>query len=95
MRIVCAGGGPAGLYLAILLKLRDKHHDVTVVERNRAGLTYGWGVVFWDSLLEALQDSDPVTAGPHQSSTAFRWVDQLVHVRAARPSTFWAGTATA
>jgi 2-polyprenyl-6-methoxyphenol hydroxylase-like FAD-dependent oxidoreductase len=42
VRIVCAGGGPAGLYLAILLKLGDRDHDVTVVERNPAGRTYGW-----------------------------------------------------
>lgn len=84
MRIVCAGGGPAGLYLAILLKLGDRDHDVTVVERNPPGRTYGWGVVFWDDLLEALRDSDPVTAddiGRH----AFRWVDQVVHVQ-GRPT---------
>jgi anthraniloyl-CoA monooxygenase len=80
VRIVCAGGGPAGLYLAILLKLRDQDHDVTVMERNPAGRTYGWGVVFWDDLLEALRDSDPVTAD-HLGRHAFRWVDQVVHVQ--------------
>jgi 2-polyprenyl-6-methoxyphenol hydroxylase-like FAD-dependent oxidoreductase len=72
--------GPAGRYLAILLQLRDQDHDVTVVERNPAGRTYGWGVVFWDDLLQALQDSDPVTADDI-SRHAFRWVDQVVHVQ--------------
>jgi 2-polyprenyl-6-methoxyphenol hydroxylase-like FAD-dependent oxidoreductase len=80
VRIVCAGGGPAGLYLAILLKLGDKDHDVTVVERNPAGRTYGWGVVFWDDLLQALQDSDPETADD-VSRHSFRWVDQVVEVQ--------------
>ena len=39
MRIACLGGGPAGLYFAISMKLRDPGHDVTVIERNRAD---GW-----------------------------------------------------
>ena len=37
MRIVCVGGGPGGLYLAILMKQRDPGHDITVLERNPAG----------------------------------------------------------
>jgi len=35
MRIVCAGGGPAGLYFAIQMKRRDPSHGITVIERNR------------------------------------------------------------
>ncbi|MGH3856980.1 MAG: NAD(P)-binding protein, partial [Pseudonocardiaceae bacterium] len=62
MNIVCVGGGPAGLYFAILMKLRNRSHDVTVVERNPAGVTYGWGVVFWDDLLDELYRNDPVSA---------------------------------
>jgi anthraniloyl-CoA monooxygenase len=80
VRIVCIGGGPAGLYLAILLKLRDRDHEVTVIERNPPGRTYGWGVVFWDDLLEALRGSDPLTADD-LSRHAFRWADQVVDVQ--------------
>ena len=51
MRIVCVGGGPAGLYFAILMKRRDPAHRITVVERNRPYDTFGWGVVFSDQTL--------------------------------------------
>ena len=62
MRIICVGGGPAGLYFAVLTKLADPTHQVTVLERNPAGVTYGWGVVFWDDLLDDLFRCDPVSA---------------------------------
>ena len=62
MRIICVGGGPAGLYFAVLAKLADPTHEVTVLERNPAGVTHGWGVVFWDDLLDDLFRCDPVSA---------------------------------
>jgi len=62
MRITCAGGGPAGLYFAVLAKLADPTHEVIVLERNPPGVTYGWGVVFWDDLLDDLFTYDPVSA---------------------------------
>jgi anthraniloyl-CoA monooxygenase len=61
MRIVCIGGGPAGLYFSILMKQADPRHDITVVERNRPDDTFGWGVVFSDATLANFQQADPQT----------------------------------
>jgi anthraniloyl-CoA monooxygenase len=80
MKIVCVGGGPAGLYFATSVKLRNKEHDITVVERNPAGVTYGWGVVFWDPLLDNLYDNDPKSAREIRDSSVV-WEDQEVHLR--------------
>ncbi len=62
MRILCLGGGPAGLYFALLMKLQNPAHVVTVVERNRPFDTFGWGVVLSDQTLGNLQVADPVSA---------------------------------
>jgi 2-polyprenyl-6-methoxyphenol hydroxylase-like FAD-dependent oxidoreductase len=85
MRIVCVGGGPAGLYLAILMKERDRRHEVSIYERNPAGVTEGWGVVFWDSLLDQLQATDPPTAQALATS-AFRWGGEQLVVGSAPPA---------
>ena len=62
MRIVCIGGGPAGLYFALLMKLRRPEHAITVVERNRPYDTFGWGVVFSDAMMRAMKAADPISA---------------------------------
>ncbi len=62
MKIVCIGGGPAGLYFGLLMKRYMPHHDVTVVERNRPYDTFGWGVVFSDQTMDNLRIWDPETA---------------------------------
>ncbi len=62
MNILCIGGGPAGLYFALLMKLQNKAHVVTVVERNKPFDTFGWGVVLSDQTLDNLRVADPVTA---------------------------------
>ncbi|MGH2683303.1 MAG: FAD-dependent monooxygenase [Actinomycetota bacterium] len=58
MRIVSIGGGPAGLYASLLLKKLDPRNEVTVVERNAADATYGWGVVFSDQTLTEFREAD-------------------------------------
>jgi 2-polyprenyl-6-methoxyphenol hydroxylase-like FAD-dependent oxidoreductase len=80
-KITCVGGGPAGLYFAILAKRLDPDQAVTVFERGPEGTTYGWGVVFWDGLLEDLERTDPETAQQVRKS-AFRWSDLVVQVDA-------------
>jgi len=62
MRIVCIGGGPAGLYFGLLMKKQNPEHEVTVVERNRPYDTFGWGVVFSDQTLGNLQGADAPSA---------------------------------
>lgn len=80
MKIVCIGGGPAGLYFALLMKLQDASHDITVVERNRPYDTFGWGVVFSDQTLGNLQRADAKSAA--QILDAFNhWDDIEVHIR--------------
>ncbi len=62
MRVACLGGGPAGLYFAISMKVRDPAHEVVVIERNRANDTFGWGVVLSDEVLDKLAHNDPESA---------------------------------
>ena len=62
MKIVCLGGGPAGLYFAISMKLRDPAHEIEVIERNRPYDTFGWGVVLSDETMDRLRGNDPETA---------------------------------
>jgi anthraniloyl-CoA monooxygenase len=61
-RILCIGGGPAGLYFALLMKRRQPSLEITVVERNRPFDTFGWGVVLSDQTLGNLRAADPQTA---------------------------------
>lgn len=80
MRILCIGGGPAGLYFALLMKLQNAANVIRVAERNRPFDTFGWGVVFSDQTLGNLQVADPVTGA--QISDAFNhWDDIDVHFR--------------
>jgi 2-polyprenyl-6-methoxyphenol hydroxylase-like FAD-dependent oxidoreductase len=79
MRIVILGAGPAGLYLAYLIKRRRGDAEVTVIEQNPADATFGFGVVFSDRALEFLREDDEETYAailPHMES----WQDiALVH----------------
>lgn len=61
-RVLCIGGGPAGLYFALLMKARQPALEITVVERNRPFDTFGWGVVLSDQTLDNLREADPPSA---------------------------------
>ena len=66
MKIVCIGGGPSGLYFALLMKQANPAHDITVVERNKPYDTFGWGVVFSDATMDNMRIHDPKTAAEIQ-----------------------------
>src|SRR6185437_9471515 len=80
MRAAVLGGGPGGLYFAISLKLRDPAHEVVVIERNRPGDTFGWGVVLSDETLANLELNDRESADLIRASFAY-WDDIAVHYR--------------
>ncbi|MCX2731986.1 FAD-dependent monooxygenase [Saccharopolyspora sp. NFXS83] len=77
MKITCVGAGPAGLYFAISAKLRDAGHDITIIERDPPGATYGWGVVYWDNLLDPLYANDAESAQQIRSASTL-WQEQQI-----------------
>lgn len=79
MKITCVGGGPTGTFFAILAKLRDPRHEVTVVERNVPGATHGWGVAWGDELLDDMHAFDPVSAR-NLRALARVWNGQKVYI---------------
>ncbi|MDX6372276.1 MAG: anthraniloyl-CoA monooxygenase [Nocardioidaceae bacterium] len=79
MRIAVAGGGPGGLYLAALMKGLDARHDITVWERNAPDDTFGFGVVFSDETLGAIETADVEVYGRMEHQFA-RWTDIDVEV---------------
>ncbi|HRX89709.1 MAG TPA: bifunctional salicylyl-CoA 5-hydroxylase/oxidoreductase [Steroidobacteraceae bacterium] len=81
-RVVCLGGGPAGLYSSILLKKALPKARIEVYERNRPDDTFGWGVVFSDKTMAGFRDADPET---HDAivSDFHHWDDIVVHFRGA------------
>jgi len=74
MRIACIGGGPAGLYTAILLKKAWPEARIDVLERNRPDDTFGWGVVFSDETLGGFEEADPETYAEIRRNFAY-WTD--------------------
>ncbi len=80
MRVAVIGGGPAGLYFAILLKRDRPEAHITVVERNRPDDTFGFGVVFSDQTLDAFAAADPPSYRAIVENFAY-WDDIEIHVR--------------
>ena len=86
MRIVCLGGGPAGLYFGLLMKKLHPEHSVTVIERNKPYDTFGWGVVFSDATMAAMRIWDAATAA--EVEDAFNhWDDIEVWFKGTRQRT--------
>jgi anthraniloyl-CoA monooxygenase len=86
MRIVCVGGGPAGLYFGLLMKKLHPEHGITVVERNQPFDTFGWGVVFSDATMAAMRSWDLESAA--EIETAFNhWDDIEVLFKGTRQRT--------
>ncbi len=80
MKVAIVGAGPAGLYLAILLKRDDPRHQVTVYDRNRLDDTFGFGVVFSDETLENVGEADGET-NRAMAAAAAHWEDIEIHYR--------------
>lgn len=80
MKITCLGGGPGGLYAALLAKKDDPARDVTVIERNAADQTFGWGVVFSDETLSHLEEADAPSFRAIERAFA-RWENIDIHRR--------------
>jgi anthraniloyl-CoA monooxygenase len=80
VKLTVIGGGPAGLLFSILMKKADPSHDVTVLERNKADDTFGFGVVFSDAALDSIADADPDV---HDAITKnfFHWDDIHIHFK--------------
>ena len=84
MKITCVGGGPTGLYFALLSKLRSPRSEITVIERNAPGATHGWGVTWGDELLDDLYTCDPVSARRLRGASLL-WGKQEVRIDGRPP----------
>ena len=78
MKVACIGGGPAGLFAALLLKKADPKHEIVVHERNRLDETFGFGVVFSDATEHALAQADSEVSA-EMAASSHRWDDIEIH----------------
>jgi anthraniloyl-CoA monooxygenase len=80
MKVKVIGAGPAGLYFGILLKKAQPSSEITIVEKNPADVTWGWGVVFSDETLEGFEDAD-APSFESITNTFARWDAIDIHFR--------------
>ena len=83
MKINIVGGGPGGLYFALLMKRQDTSHQVVVYEQNLAAATYGWGIVLSDRAVSFLQTVDAASYSDLSDSLEI-WHDQILILRGER-----------
>ena len=80
MKVVCLGGGPAGLYFSILMKKANPTHEITVIDRNAADNTFGWGIVFSDKTMDGFRDADAEVVDEIEANF-HHWDDIDVHFK--------------
>jgi 2-polyprenyl-6-methoxyphenol hydroxylase-like FAD-dependent oxidoreductase len=85
VKVACVGAGPAGLYLSVLLKLRDPAHDITIYERRQSGSVTGWGVTLGAPLMDHLSEQDRKSADRIRKAALF-WENEVVHIRGVQIS---------
>jgi 2-polyprenyl-6-methoxyphenol hydroxylase-like FAD-dependent oxidoreductase len=83
VKITCVGGGPAGLYFSLLMKLCEPEHAVTVLERKRVGPAHGWGVTLGRDVINRLRDIDGGAARAVEQAGR-RWTQQVVDIKGER-----------
>ena len=80
MKVVCLGGGPAGLYFSILMKKANPAHDITVIDSNAADNTFGWGIVFSDKTMDGFRAADAEVVDEIEANF-HHWDDIDVHFK--------------
>lgn len=83
MRITCVGGGPAGLYFSLLMKLRDPRHAIELLETSATGAVHGWGLTLGRDVLDTLSRNDPISARALERA-AVHWTHQVVDIGGQR-----------
>jgi 2-polyprenyl-6-methoxyphenol hydroxylase-like FAD-dependent oxidoreductase len=90
LKVACVGGGPAGLYFALLMKRHNPENDITVFERKSIESSYGWGITFGEEVMEKLYSADPESAGEIEKATS-PFAGEVVAVDGKQATRSWHG----